>query len=337
MRKTVILFIFLLLILPFFWLNGNSPALEQKGMALGLFSKDPNYSYLKDLQEMKDWGVRNVLLIVSWYQHDVKSNDIIPRNYDGNDILTLPDSKLNEVIDQAHSLGMKVVVFPILRLEVRGDKDWRGVIAPTDTEAWWKSYDKFILHYATLSASEKVEYYSVGSELLSREKETKHWEELIGKVKKVYSGDLLYSANWDHYQVPEFWNSLNFIGLTAYNEIAKDKNPTLKEMKKNWREIQKDLLAWKQKYPHQKLIFTEIGYPSIDGGAQYPWNYFLEGPVDINEQAMAYRAFIDTWRHSKELAGVYFWVWWGEGGEKDNTYTPRGKPAGKYLQRWYKS
>src|SRR5262245_19234745 len=105
MRKSVLLILVILAVLSTSWLNANSPALEQKGMALGLFSKDPNYSYLKDLQEMKDWGVRNVLLIVSWYQHDVKSNEMIPRSYDGNDVLTLPDPKVKEVIDQAHSLG----------------------------------------------------------------------------------------------------------------------------------------------------------------------------------------------------------------------------------------
>ncbi|MBL7684621.1 MAG: hypothetical protein JNK65_01135 [Deltaproteobacteria bacterium] len=130
------------LVLLFFFtalLDAKGPDLEQKGMSLGLFSKDPNYSYLKDLEEMKELGVTHVQLVVSWYQKDVKATEIGPRDYDGGDIMTLPDAKLREVIDQAHSLGMAVMVFPILRLEIRVDKDWRGVIAPSDFEAWWKS------------------------------------------------------------------------------------------------------------------------------------------------------------------------------------------------------
>jgi hypothetical protein len=314
-----------------------SSDLEQKGMALGLFSKDLHYSYLNDLQEMKKLGVDHVLLVVSWYQHDIHATQIDPRKYDGNDIMTLPDEKLKEVIDQAHSLDLKVLLFPILRLEIRNDKDWRGVIDPSNKEAWWKSYEKFVLHYAQISATQQVDLFSVGSELLSREKETEHWEKLIHKVREIYSGELIYSANWDHYESPKFWNSLDYIGITAYHEISKTKTPTLDELKKKWREIKKDLLTWKKNYPDKKLIFTEIGYPSIDGASMYPWNYFLEGEVDLEEQALCYQAFVETWQKSKELAGVYFWVWWGEGGPKDNSYTPRGKPAVKYLKKWYKS
>ncbi|MFO1519359.1 MAG: hypothetical protein U1F57_06840 [bacterium] len=337
MKKTF-LAVCCLLLLFFGWLlNARPPLLEQRGMALGLFSKEPGYSYLQDLKEMKEFGVTDILLIVSWYQHDIKSNEIIPREYDGKDILTLPDEKLKEVIDQAHSLGINAVVFPILRLEERGEKDWRGVIEPTDKEAWWKDYEKFILHYAEIAARENVKMFAVGSELLSREKETDHWLALIEKVRKIYPGKLIYSANWDHYAVPEFWGSLDYIGLTAYYELTKKKQPTLAELRQKWRQIKGELLEWKKKYPDKKMIFTEIGYPSIDGGAQYPWNYFLEGAVDVEEQALCYRAFIDTWKRSKDLAGVYFWVWWGKGGGKDNSYTPRGKPAAKYLQDWYKS
>jgi glycosyl hydrolase family 113 len=335
--KKLIFPILLILTLPFTFLGSRVEPLDQRGMSLGLFSKEPNYSYLKDLQELKDLGVNSVLLVVSWYQRDIHSTEIVPREYDGNDILTLPDSKLREVIRQAHSLGLHVLVFPILRLEIRNEKDWRGVIDPSDLGAWWKSYEKFTLHYAEVSASEGVELFSVGSELLSREEETGRWEDLIEKIKKVYPGKLLYSANWDHYQHPHFWKSLDYIGITAYHELSKTKTPTLSELKKKWQEIQKELLTWKKNYPDRKLIFTEIGYPSIDGTSVYPWNYYLEGDIDIEEQALCYRAFIDSWKKSKDLSGVFFWVWWGEGGPQDKSYTPRGKPAAAWLKKWYKS
>src|SRR5262249_54223235 len=116
--KKLIFPILLILALPFAFLGSRVEPLEQRGMSLGLFSKEPNYSYLKDLQELKDLGVNSVLLVVSWYQRDIHSTEILPREYDGNDILTLPDSKLREVIQQAHSLGIQVLIFPILRLEV---------------------------------------------------------------------------------------------------------------------------------------------------------------------------------------------------------------------------
>ncbi len=329
---------FFLFLLPFIFYLLSSPlqALEQKGMALGLFSKDPQYSYEQDLKEMKEWGITDVLLLVSWYQHDVKSNEIVPLKDEKQDTYTIPDEKLREVIQQAESLGIRTVIFPILRLEVREDKDWRGVIEPSDKDLWWKNYEKFILYYAEIAATEKVSTFSVGSELLSREKETEKWKSLIEKVRKIYPGKLLYSSNWDHYQYPEFWGSLDYIGMTAYHELSKTKKPSLKNLQREWVKIRREVLAWKKKYPRQKLVFTEIGYPSVDGTSMHPWNYFMEGKVDLREQALCYRAFINSWKKVPQLAGVYFWVWWGEGGPQDKSYTPRGKPAARYLQKWYK-
>lgn len=337
MAKKTIQWIALLCLLAFGLPSAS--ALDQKGMALGLFSKDESYSYLEDLKAMKELGITHILLVFSWYQHDIKSNELRPLEFDGkNDIYTISDRKLREVMQQAESLGMGATLFPIIRLEVRNGNDWRGLIQPADFDAWWASYRNFILHYARLAQEEKADAYSVGSELLSREKDTYQWKDLISQVRKIYKGKLLYSANWDHYEFPEFWPELDYIGITAYYEISKTKTPTLKQLKASWRQIQRQLLAWKNKnYPNKPFLFTEIGYPSVNGGSMYPWNYFLEGHADVREQALAYRSFIDTWKNSKDLAGVYFWVWWGKGGKKDNNYTPRNKPAGKLLEKWYKS
>lgn len=316
--------------------QAQDQGLTQKGFALGLFAKEPQYSYENDLLQIKSWGATHVLLVVSWYQVDVKSVDIRPLAYDGGDILTLPDEKLREVIRQTNQLGLKAVVFPILRLEKREKDEWRGVLAPSDLEKWWKSYEAFVLHYAKIAGEEKADGFSVGSELLSREKETESWEKLISKVRSNFSGWLIYSANWDHYQHPQFWDKLDYIGMTAYHELSKTKKPKLKALKAKWMEIRHQILAWKKKhYPTKELVITEVGYPSIDGTSMYPWNYFLEGPVDLREQELCYKALYSTWKNVKSLSGVYFWVWWGEGGAKDNSYTPRGKPAEKWVKKWF--
>ncbi len=337
MVKKLYFFRILFFVFSFSFFLSSTQALEQKGMALGLFSKDENYSYLEDLKAMEEMGVTHILLVFSWYQHDINANELRPLEYDGkNDIYTISDRKLREVIEQATSLGLQTTLFPIIRLEVRNGNDWRGLIQPSDFNAWWASYKNFILHYAPIAQEEKVAAYSVGSELLSREKDTYQWKALIQEVKKVYNGKLLYSANWDHYEHPEFWSDLDYVGVTMYYEISKTKNPTLKQLKAEWKKIKRSFLSWKKKYPNQPLVFTEIGYPSVNGGSMHPWNYFLKGRVDVKEQALAYKAFIQTWQNSPELAGVYVWVWWGKGGLKDKSYTVRNKPAGKLLEKWYK-
>ncbi|MBI2335621.1 MAG: hypothetical protein HYU97_02525 [Deltaproteobacteria bacterium] len=311
---------------------GSPPS--QKGMTLGLFSKENNYNYYEDLKEMKAYGITHILLVVSWYQQDIYSTELKPMEFDHADAMTIPDAKLIEVIQQASSLGLKTSLFPIVRLMQRKGGEWRGVLKPKDLAQWFFSYETFILHYANLAKSYGVDMLSVGSELGSLEKEKDRWVALIQKIRTVFPGKLIYSANWDHYQKVTFWDQLDYIGMTAYYELTKIKNPTYTQLINSWRTIRNHLLQWKQQYK-QPLIFTEIGYLSIDGTNIYPWNYFAEEKVDLEEQALCYRAFARAWGSVPQLGGVYFWVWWGNGGPQDKSYTPRNKPAGEVVKEWY--
>ena len=84
------------------------------------------------------------------------------------------------------------------------------------------------------------------------------------------------------------------------------------------------------------LVFLEVGYPSLDGGAKYPWDYTAKTRADLEEQAMAYRAFSRCWRGRPELLGVFFYEWWGEGGLGDKKYTPRNKPAMDIIRGFFR-
>jgi len=312
----------------------GSPPL--KGMALGLFSKEKGYDYKKDLRELKALGVNSVLLNVSWYSRDIRGNLIGPRPMDGENEFTVPDATLMAITREARQLGISVVIFPYLRFDHRKPKEWRGVLAPENFALWSKQYENFILHYARLAQASGAEYFSVGSELGSMEEKTEYWRQLIHKTRKVYSGKLLYSANWDHFTHPTFWDDLDLVAITAYHKLTSSKDPDQAALTNKWLEIKPRILA-KLGKDGKKFIFTEVGYPSIDGAAKAPWNYLASDPVDIAEQEMCYRAFIEAWSNTPALAGVYWWVWYGEGGSADNSYTPRGKPALQVLKNWYNS
>jgi len=322
-----------------FWKTSSSSLKEAhppplKGMALGLFNKNPSYDYGEDIAALRKLGVNSLLLIVNWYQYDIRSDKIEPRPDPALDNATVPDEKLEALIALARKNGMKVLLFPYLRFDVRGPKEWRGVLAPKNFEVWAKSYQSFILHYAALAQRSGVEIFSVGSELGSLEDKTEFWTGLIQRVRKIYSGKLIYSANWDHYTHPTFWRDLDYIGITSYHKLAESDRPTDQELLQNWMDTKTRIVAFKSKYP-QKLILTEVGYPSVDGTARAPWNYFAQTPADPEEQAQCYRAFITAWNQTPELEGVFWWVWFGPGGIEDKSYTPRGKPAEQWLRYWY--
>jgi len=301
-----------------------APAL--RGVALGLYDGDDK---ARDLAEIAALGADTVSLVVSWKQHDVRSVDLA-----ATPGVTLPDERVRQVIRAAHKAHLKVFLFPIVEVEVRRPLEWRGTIKPDDVQAWWQNYEAFILHYATIAGDEGADLFAVGSELVSTETWRDRWNHLISGVKKKYKGKLVYSANWDHYEPVTFWDRVDYVGVTAYNELTKSKDASEDELAAAWRAVRESLVGFAAKVK-RPLIITEIGYTSQDGAAVHPWDYTLRAPVDLEEQRRCYAAFIAAWKAEPRLAGVFFWQWYGGGGPADGSYTPRGKPAEQVLKAWY--
>lgn len=301
----------------------------QKGMVLGIFSKtEPDY-FRRNLSEMRELGVDSVSFIVPRVQKDIRSIGF------REDPWVTPDKQaLRAAIREAHRLGMRVFLMPIVYLDDLKDGEWRGTIRPGSWDAWFAAYERMILEYAALAAEEQVEYFSVGSELCSTEKMEARWTRIIRAVRRVYAGQITYSANWDHLDPVSFGRHLDFLGMNAYYEVGKG-GSGVPEMAVRWREIQKGIRSWKAANGGKPLVITEIGYPSRAGAGVDPWNYLGEGDPDPEEQRKCFQAFVEAWKGETMLAGVYIYLWWGEGGPEDRDYTPRGKPAQEVIRGWY--
>lgn len=283
------------------------------------------------IDEIADVGASHISLVVQWSQPDVSASRMAPDPKE-----TLPDARLRGLIRRARARGIEVMLFPILWVEQRKIGEWRGTLAPIDPDAWWRSYETFVLHYAQIAHEEGASIYSVGSELASLEAEEPRWRALIAKVRAIYGGRLIYSANWDHYAEVPFWDALDLVGLTAYYELTKDPDASVAELTQAWRKVRDALLDWRAlTRTRAPLVFTELGYPSIDGTATAPWDYTRKTRVDLEEQRRCLEAFRRAWGHRDELAGVFFWNWFGPGGPDDRWYTLKGKPALDVVKRWY--
>ncbi|MCA9527235.1 MAG: hypothetical protein KC549_13175 [Myxococcales bacterium] len=283
----------------------------------------------QNLNEIKDLGANLVMVVVQWAQVDVTSDTLGPYEW-GTD-----DAKVRAVIAHARAVGLDVLVFPIVKLARIEPGQWRGTLSPRDRGRWWAAYERFILHYARLGAEAGAGWLSVGSELGTLEADEPRWRQLIAAVRGVFRGQLIYSANWDHFQHVGFWDALDAVGLNAYHPITSRDGATTLDLTRAWRGIRRWLLAWHAWIP-RPLLFTEMGYPSVEGGARRPYHYGAETPPDMGEQARAYAAFIDTWRDQPGVAGACVWIWTGRGGFEDKGYMPRGKPAEALLRAWFR-
>ncbi len=312
-----------------------------QGAALGLYLDLPELSYAQLFAEIKSLGATHVSLVVAWSMRDIRAVHIGP-----HDTETVSDARVRTYIQQARAAGLEVMLFPILHVDRRRPGEWRGKLAPRDLNRWWASYEHFILHYATLAEQEKVDIFSVGSELLSLEHEEVRWRNLIKKVRKIHPRRLTYSANWDHFDHVSFWSDLDIAGMTGYFELSDDLDPGLADLKQTW-EGATDVISTYPERAGIPVMLTEVGYPSQVGSVSHPWDYTRRKAPDHHTQYLAFRAMYEAWAKRAQgvargehktlgLAGFFVWNWYGYGGTGDISYTLRGKPAEAVIRHWFK-
>lgn len=317
------------------WAQDAAPSasfsLAVRGLAVQLHRAEPGHDYRPHLVDLPALGASHVLLAVKFFQRDARSP--APSRQPGRD---LSDPDLLRVIAQARERGLSVILMPMLLLAEPGKDEWRGSLAPPDWGRWFEGYERVLLHWARLAQeSQGVSCLVVGTELSSSEGQTERWRALIAKVRRVYGGALTYGANWDHYRQVGFWNDLDWVGLSAYYSLSRSEEPALDELTAAWGAVRDQLLAWRvEARVRPRLLFLELGYPSLRRCATTPWDYTTGAPVDLEAQHRCYQAFERAWARVPELGGVIFWEWWGEGGgEQDGSYSPRGKPALEVIKR----
>ncbi len=311
---------------------GGAPSPDatfQRGVALGIFSRGSEEDIRPPVREVARLGAGAVSLIAPFVLRDVRSLDFYPEP-----TVTPSDASLRRAARLAHAAGLKVLLYPIVHVWELRDGEWRGTLEPRDWSAWFEGYGRVVLRYARLAQEEGIEAFSVGSELCSSEAREPDWRRLIAQVRAVYSGEITYSVNWDHRQAARFLDALDFVSMNAYFRLSEADDPTLAELERAWRPIVEEVDTWAASV-RKPLVIAEVGYPSRKGAARDPWDYTLERPPDLPTQAALYAAFLRSWARSKSLNGVYFYLWWGEGGASDTGYTPRGKPAQEVLRAWF--
>ncbi len=300
-----------------------------KGFILGLHDTTYHYDYGLLIQEIKATGSDWIGINVKFYQ----------ANYTASSIKIPPKDapfwlQLRQTIKQAKQEGLKVMLFPIVLLEDDGDQYWRGSIVPSSKQEWYASYKHLYKKLSVLAQQQEIDLLSVGSELCSLQGDTKEWLGIIDLVKSIYDGSLTYSANWDASKNIEFHSQLDFLGISGYFELTTCKDPSYNDLLEAWRNIKEDLIQLQQN-KDIPLIFTEIGYTSLDGTNMHPWNYYVSETIDLIEQYNCYAAFIDTWKNDQHFNGVFFYDWFGVGGFYDGGYTIRDKPTVNLVEEWF--
>ena len=298
------------------------PVDRQRGVALGLFAEDVSFSYGPLLAEIVALGATHVSLVVPLYQTDATTHDIALHTRYSPTLTMLAD-----VARAAKRDGLQVMVFPIIRLSSPGPGQWRGTLAPRDRDAWFKRYLDLLGELGAVASLTGATRLVVGSELSSLEDDLDHWRPVIERVRAIFPGKLVYSANWDHYRSTALYELVDEDGISGYFNLREASAPTDDAtLDAGWRRARREIEAWHIGRNHP-FIFTELGYRSRKGVTAAPWDEGPGGTPDIDEQRRAFASFRRVWATAAVLDGVYVWNWYGYGGIDTTSYTPRGKPA----------
>jgi hypothetical protein len=305
----------------------------QRGVALGMFAEDVSFSYAPLLGEIAALGASHVALVVPLYQTNAGSTQLRLHTRFSPTLEAIADT-----IRDARRVGLEVTLFPIVRLsDPRTPKEWRGTLRPDDADAWFSSYGQMVGDLASLATLTGATRLVVGSELSSLDGDLERWGKLITFVRAVFSGTLVYSANWDHYREARLFDLVDELGVTAYFSLREPSAPSdVQSLAASWRRIGRNLESDLAKY-NKPFVFTEVGYRSRTGSTASPWDESAGGAPDLGEQQRGFEAFRLAWTEPlaarTRLDGLYIWNWYGYGGPGTTSYTPRGKPAAMTIRQ----
>lgn len=185
---------------------------------------------------------------------------------------------------------------------------------PADKPAWFASYQTAVASLGKQFPEAWGLY--IASNLIKLEDQSALWMALVKHVRSVYAGRIIYrtqwwaTAAWAPETVAAYQAKLNnplfgvvdVIGIAAYFEVIESAAPTVAQIKAALRsttvfnrkqDIYAEVMALNQKW--QKPIFLgELSCPSVDFGAQTPWDPAASETPNPDIQKNYLTAYMET-------------------------------------------
>jgi hypothetical protein len=307
-------------------------------MVLGLYAGLPDYDYRHELDRIAGTGATCVSLQAIYRME--KGNSCEIRRHPTS---SPTEAALRRTFQEARELQLRILFFPTINLRDEADNAqwWRGNIEPSDWDLWWRNYTEFNVHLARIAQEEGVEWYSLGTEMGSTHRFPDRWRQLARDVRRVFKGKLTYSVNFDSHDSFTFGDCLDVIGMNTYDPIAKHDNyPTEAQVRDAWWWIVNKARTLQARFDRPVMI-TEVGYPSVAGANQGPWDFRTDKAKDLPLQKFLLDGAFGVLRNWSDGAAVFYYLY-GEnlnvkpvGGPEDRTYAVWGKPAEATLRDYF--
>lgn len=321
----------------------SPPTTFQRGITYAHMGYQIHNGYLSQqsddaLSNLGRLGIDSVAIVPYAFMQDPKN--IVPL-----DVPTRAGSETDEdvihAIRRARAQGMTVMVKP--QIWVR--RSWPGEIDPSsedEEELFFREYRLWIQHYALMAEAYDVPLLAIGTELAKlTHGHRAQWQSIIEDIRCIYSGKLVYAANWGaEVENVDFWDLLDYIGVDFYYPLSFEDQPSDDELKKGFESALDQIRKLHERY-EKPVLLTEIGYASTKSPWKKPHASDKTRELAPEDQARAYAvAFAALEDETDWIHGMYWWKWPTNperGGLEHRGFTPNRKPAEEVLRRWYGS
>ncbi len=308
-----------------------------QGVALDTSSPFTASQLDESLLDARQVGANVVAVDVNWSQVNLAAPPDI------SDI----SQRLLEVapqIDAIRNRGLDVFLRSNVTVQTG---EFPGRISPSSSSAWFQNYGRIMDSVAEFADTRGVSMLSVGSNLsgLQAESLSVEWSTLIDRVRQRFDGAITYAADArddveleGNFRDVPWWGDLDVIGINAYFPLTFDFNGIPEALNSGAQDWADDLESWRNgEQLEQPIVFTDVGYRSVDGGAVFPLER-AGSRVDLEEQSLAYDAVLSAFSERDWWAGGFAAGWSADaqaGGAGDTGFTPQNKPAEEVLANYY--
>jgi hypothetical protein len=330
--KIFILFFIVVLSISFNPVRQNNVAIDQKIKAVTIHCKNrPNEA---TWNQFKEAGITHVVLVpkatIYDYPNSVRLTDVGDSPYWSESVKGIRDAAIT-----APKYGIQVIVklhlYPKESVTAKG-----GLEKIPYSESLGVQYSNVVIRYAKRCQDLKVPIFVICNEATKFYKETEYWIALIKEVRKVYSGKITVGACASNVEDVNFWDRLDYVGISAYYRVSDYKNPTEQEMKIGWNLAKQTVSEISARY-NKPVLFTEFGCNASESCAMLPWEWqknLKEAKKNYVLQTSYYSTMFDAFWKEKWFAGVCIWQTYSlsEIGTQENLGTPQGHEAWKVLK-----
>jgi hypothetical protein len=246
-------------------------------------------------------GANSISLSFPFYTYGITSDTLY-----GNRTTTPSPAHIAIFLSEAAESHIRVTLRPLLNedaLVAQNSQAWRGSIEPANPAAWFRSYRGFLVPYAEVAAAGHAATFVIGTELESLEGDPR-WPALIGAVRSVYPGQLLYDENFDEFAAHDSNLPVAAFGVDAYPRFQLPDSAPVGELARAW----EGWLGTHTPAVLSQAVLSEVGIDAVAGSYSDPgaWLGTVDSPIDQGVQRNWYQGVCRAVA-AEHVAGLYWW------------------------------